>query len=195
VEEGFLQLRSAVVGSTDAYEERILVGHAMPNGERWVKRVIDSAMLRIDASSAASLLADDNWLRSKVILKADPSAVQAIEIIHHGKTIRWTLDRTGSMQSQPRAGSPFDASDIERLRACLAMLQVKNWLGGNIDTAKNKFAAQLNFEVSDGDGSPRRYSLDFTINVKRRLIAKLEGSKDCFEPEPELAELLMRVLH
>jgi hypothetical protein len=51
----YIEVRSAVVGATDRYEERVLIGPAQANGQRWVKRVTDSTLLRLDAKAADSL--------------------------------------------------------------------------------------------------------------------------------------------
>ena len=70
-DKNYILLRSAVVTGTDAYEERVLIGQALPNGDRWIKRVTDSTWLRIDAESATALAPDGNLLRNKILVNSD----------------------------------------------------------------------------------------------------------------------------
>ena len=51
----FILVRSAVVGATDRYEERVLIGPEQSGGQRWAKRVADSTFLRLDAKASSSL--------------------------------------------------------------------------------------------------------------------------------------------
>ncbi len=51
----YIEVRSAVVGATDRYEERVLIGPEQANGQRWAKRATDSTLLRLDAKAVRSL--------------------------------------------------------------------------------------------------------------------------------------------
>ncbi len=51
----FILVRSAVVGATDRYEERVLVGPEQSGSQRWAKRVTDSTFLHLDAKASSSL--------------------------------------------------------------------------------------------------------------------------------------------
>ncbi len=193
-EKNYVLLRSAVVAGADGYEERLLVGQALPNGDRWVERVTDSTWLRVDAESAASLAPGDNWLRSKILIDSDPSAVQMIELVSRGKSLRWTVDGKGHMHTDSEGNLPFDSDTIEKLRVHLARLRANQWLDRNDAPTRGRNAAKLTFEISDGDGAPRLYTLEFALGSRRRTTATMTGSNDRFEPEPELAELLMKAL-
>lgn len=67
----FVQLRSSVVGNSDHYVERILVGPALVDGAHWVKRLSDGELLRIDAATTSSLVVDTTALKSKNLVDAD----------------------------------------------------------------------------------------------------------------------------
>lgn len=56
-------VRSAVIGDTDKYEERVVVGPALTSGDRFARREVDGALLRVPASEASSLLLDENRLK------------------------------------------------------------------------------------------------------------------------------------
>ena len=189
-DSNYVRLRSAVVTGTEGYEERILVAPPSSNGDRWVKRLSDSAWLHVDASAATALAPGDNWLRSKVLIDAEPSSVQMIELVSRGRSFRWTADGKGLMRSDSQAGSPLDADAIEKLRAKLARLRVKEWLERQDPMVQGHGAARVTFEINDGDGAPRRYTLEFALDGRRRLLATVAGSGDHFEAEPELSELL-----
>jgi hypothetical protein len=66
----FVQLRSSVVGISDHYDERILIGPVLVDGTRWVKRLSDGTLLRIDAPTASSLSVDATALRSRNLIDA-----------------------------------------------------------------------------------------------------------------------------
>ena len=63
-DRNFVLVRSAVIGDTDRFEERVLVGPALANGDRYVKRVADGAVLRLSAADVTSLLLDENQLKA-----------------------------------------------------------------------------------------------------------------------------------
>lgn len=58
----FIRVRSAVIGDTDRYEERVLVGPALANGDRYVKREMDGALLRIPRTEVDALMPDEKQL-------------------------------------------------------------------------------------------------------------------------------------
>lgn len=193
-ETNFIKLRSLVATSAGDLEERILVGPATPNGERWVRRMSDSALLQVDATNARSLVADDNWTRSKILVNSDAGAVQSIELVVRGRTFRWMQDDQAHKHARPAKALPLDANEIEKLRVCLAKLRAQRWLRRDAARVNRSIAATLIFETNDGDSSPRRYTLDLALGDKRRLIAKLAGADGFFEPEPAAAELLQRIM-
>jgi hypothetical protein len=193
-ETNFIELRSLVATSANNLEERVLVGPATPNGERWVRRMSDSALLEVDATNARSLVADDNWTRSKILVNSDASAVQSIEFVVRGRTFRWTQDDQALKHAQPAKALPLDSNEIEKLRGCLGKLRVQGWLYPDAARVDRSTAATLIFETNDGDRSPRRYTLELALGDKRRLVAKLVGADAFFDPEPALTELLQRIL-
>jgi hypothetical protein len=54
----YLQIRSSVIGQQDEYQEKLFVGLPMTNGERFVKRAEDDAVLRISEATAELLQMD-----------------------------------------------------------------------------------------------------------------------------------------
>ena len=62
--KNFVRVSSAVIGDSDHYEERVLFGPALANGDRYVKRDADGAILRISASAVRALLLDENRLKA-----------------------------------------------------------------------------------------------------------------------------------
>jgi hypothetical protein len=58
----FIEVRSGVVGPTDRYAERVLIGPEQSNGQRWLKRASDSTFLRLDAKAANSLKIESKLL-------------------------------------------------------------------------------------------------------------------------------------
>ena len=62
--KNFVRVSSAVIGGSDHYEERVLLGPALANGDHYVKRDSDGAILRISASAIRALLLDENRLNA-----------------------------------------------------------------------------------------------------------------------------------
>jgi hypothetical protein len=53
--DDYLQIRSSVIGKQDEYREKLLVGPSTANGDRFVKRAEDDAVLRISEATAELL--------------------------------------------------------------------------------------------------------------------------------------------
>ncbi len=190
----FVQLRSAVVGPSDRYQERVLIGKVLPNGERWAKRVSDSAVLRIDSVAASSLELDADVLKNRSLIDVATSAVQSVELLAHGRTMRWVIDNSGVLQPDPVTALPFDSKRIESMRSQLAKLRAKKWLIRPRDWANIKSLWQVNFDVVDQDNALRRYLLHIAMNPNQHTVAWLGDSTDYFEPEPELKDLLALIV-
>jgi hypothetical protein len=62
--EQFVQLRSAVVGPGESYQERVTIGQPNPRGERFIRRDADGALLRVSAQDATLLVLDENNLEA-----------------------------------------------------------------------------------------------------------------------------------
>lgn len=186
-----VQLLSALVGTSDRYEERILIGKMTPNGERWVKRLSDSAILRLDSTTASSLEIDPDLLKNRSLIDVEPGAVQSVELLAHGRTFRWSAEKASSLRPEPVTGASFDSTEIEALRSRLAKLRAKKWLIRPHDPAKLSLICQVNFAILDQDNAQRGYSLHIALGQDRKTLAWLGESNDYFEPESELEELLV----
>ncbi len=58
-----VRVRSAVIGDTDQYEERVTLGPALASGDRYVRREADGAILKVPANAVPSLLIDETRLK------------------------------------------------------------------------------------------------------------------------------------
>lgn len=191
----FVELRSAVVGLSEHYEERVIFGPIASNGERWVKRISDSAAMRIDSKTDSLLRLEGNLIRSRIIVNVEASRVQDIELSSRGRRLRWVSEKGGSLRPEPGPDLPLDSGDVELLRRHLAGLRAQRWLKKPSSFARDKPTYLVSFAIMDGDNTPRRYLLHIAVNTSKEVAAWLEETNDYFEPELELVDLVKRLLH
>ena len=155
----FIRLRSSVIGSDENYQEQVLLGTRSIDGSRFVRRLEDNAVLKVEPTMAAMVQINSQSFKSRTIIHVDSNQVQHVEVRIRGKkaTIR--------------------SEQMDALRECLSDLKAKKWLSARPAANVAQDMTQLDFDIVKGDDSLRHHTL--------RIASQDDGTEYCWLEEEQ----------
>jgi hypothetical protein len=152
-----IRLHSSVTGSDENYQEQVLFGARSVDGSRFVRRLEDNAVLKVEPTIAAMLQINSQSLKSRTIIHVDSGQVQHVEVRVGGKKV--------TVRSE----------QMDALRECLSDLKAKKWLSARPAANVVQDMTQVDFDIVKADDSIRHHTL--------RIVSQDDGTEYCWLEE------------